>query len=102
MPKFAASLPDDNRNGLDAVARAFLADPTGCHPIVALVDCKQITTDVDTGAMVPTLRFRAVEGFMRDSRNGLVVRRLWRETWEGRTGQNTIPLGLETEFGDGE
>lgn len=99
MPKFAAALPNDDRNGLESLSRAFVNDPAGCHLIVALIDCKSITTDVDTGAEIPTLRFRAVEGFTRDSRTGRELHRLWRETWQARTGQKTLP-GLDSEFAD--
>lgn len=100
MPKFASKLPNDDRNGLDTIANAFVDDPKGCHVIVALVDCKEVTTDVDTGAEIPTLRFRAVEGFRRDSRKGVELRRLWRETWEARTGNHALPLEVENDFDD--
>lgn len=94
----SGSLPADDRNGLDQVARAFINEPEGRHIIIALVDCTKITTKVDTGEETPTMRVRAIEGFLSTSADGKEVRRLWRRAFERRTGQVELPLELEREL----
>lgn len=93
--KFSASLPKDDRNGLHTLTGAVLREPATKHVIVALVDAKEITTDVDTGAEIPTLRIHAIEGFQRDSDVGRELRRIWRQAWEDRTGNASLPLDLQ-------
>lgn len=90
--KFTASLPKDDRNGLHMLTGAVLREPSTKHVIVALVDAKEVTTDVDTGAEIPTLRIHAVEGFRRDSAIGKQLRQIWREAWEDRTGNAALPF----------
>ncbi|WP_027946573.1 hypothetical protein [Amycolatopsis taiwanensis] len=94
----SGTLPGDDRNGLDQLARAFVGDPEGRHVIIALVDCTKITTKVDTGEAIPTLRVRAIEGFLGTSADGKEVRRLWRRAYERRTGQVELPLEVEREL----
>lgn len=92
--KLTASLPKDDRNGLYTLAGHVLREPAKKHVIVALVDAKEITTDVDTGAEIPTLRIHAIEGFPRESGIGRELRRIWREAWEDRTGNAALPLDI--------
>lgn len=100
--KIAPNLPSDDRNGLDAIAQAFLTDPEGTHVVVALVDCKEVTTDVASGTETPKLRITAIEGFRRDSKVGTQLRRTWREQWESRTGNASLPIELGDAFDDRE
>ncbi len=92
--KLGSSLPKDDRNGLDALTGPVLRDPAKKHVILALVDARAITTDVDTGAEIPTLRIHAIEAFARDSEMGRELRRIWRQTWEDRTGNGALPLDI--------
>lgn len=92
----SASLPTGDYNGLGALACHLVADPPGTmHVIVALVDCAQITTKVDSGATVPTARIRAIEGFRGTSDDAQDLRKLWRRAYELRTGQAELPLELD-------
>lgn len=96
--KLSSSLPADDRNGLGALARALIDHPEEVHVMVALVDCKSITTDVDSGDVVPTARIRAVEAFTSQTADAKELRRLWRRQLERRTGQVELPLELEREL----
>lgn len=98
--KLGNSLPKDDRNGLHTLTGPVLRDPAKKHVIVALVDAKAITTDVDTGAEIPTLRIHAVEGFQRDSEIGRELRRIWRQAWEDRTGNGALPLEIQASDPD--
>jgi hypothetical protein len=90
--KLTGALPKDDRDGLDS--NIFLRDPEQLHLVVALVDTKAITSDVDSGEEYPTVRVRAIESFHRDSETGKHLHRLWRETWEKRTGNASLPMDL--------
>lgn len=96
----AGRLPRDERNGTGAVSAAMVDDPESQHVIIALVDCSKITTDTDTGEIVPTARIRAIEGFSKHSPDGKQAYRLWQRAFESRTGQQTLPFELDSELRD--
>ena len=56
MTKLASALPKGEANGLNALSRKLTDEPEAVHVVIALVDCKSITTDVDTGDVEPTAR----------------------------------------------
>jgi hypothetical protein len=93
--KFSGALPKDSRNGLGMLSAAMTTNPEAVHVVIALVDCSKITTDVDTGDIIPTARIRAIEGFIAGTADAKEVRRLWRRAYERRNGQVELPLELE-------
>jgi len=73
--KLASSLPDGEANGLESIAGDLIRRPSSMRLVVALVDTKTLTTDMDTGAVVPTARVCRVEPITRsdDSRRPLLT-----------------------------
>lgn len=93
----SGTLPKDASNGLGAIAQHLAANPDDVHVIVALVDCSKITTNTDTGEIIPTARIRAVEAFPGQTEDGVEIKRLWRRALDRRTHgeQFELPLDLE-------
>jgi hypothetical protein len=102
VTKLTSSLPKGEANGLQHLARALLDNPHDVHVVIALVDCKKIDTDVDTGDVEPTARIRRVEAVTGDDKS--VAATMLRRALERRTGQTVLPYDLEedmrTVFGD--
>lgn len=102
MTKLNGSLPRGSANGLDAIARRLIDNPQEVHVVIALVDCKRITTDADTGDVEPTARIRRIETVTGDDKT--LAATMLRRALERRTGQTVLPYDLEDElraaFGD--
>jgi hypothetical protein len=96
MTKLAANLPHGEGNGLTALARQLIDTPHDIHVVVALVDCKKVTTDNDTGEIVPTARIRRIEA-ITDSDRELAAKML-RRALERRTGKTVLPFDLEEDM----
>lgn len=93
----SGALPHGDYNGLGPLGRHLVNDPPGTmHLVVALVDCSKIVTSMETGAIVPTARIRAIEGFAGSTAAAQELRRMWRRAYELRTGQAELPLDLDT------
>lgn len=101
--KLASSLPEGDANGLVAVHQKLCDAPHEMHVVVALLDCKRITTETDTGELVPTGRVRRIE-VITEAQDGKRLVQLVRRAYEARTGQTVLPLDMEDElsalFGD--
>lgn len=101
--KIAGKLPSGEANGLGAITRDLVENPEKVHVVVALVDCSQITTDTDSGDVIPTARIRRIEA-IADPEDGRRLRVLLRREWERRTGKTVLPFELEEDlrmaFGD--
>lgn len=102
MTKLAAALPKGNGNGLAALAPELIAEPHRVHVVVALIDCKKVTIDADTGDSEATARIRRVEVIPAEDRE--LAGNLLRRAFERRTGQTVLPFDLEEDviaaFGD--
>lgn len=102
MTKLAAGLPKGEANGLAALARQLIDEPTKVHVVVMLVDCKKISTDCDTDDVEPTARIRRVEAVLIEDHE--VAQRMLRRSLEKRTGKTVLPYDLEEDmraaFGD--
>lgn len=96
MTKLASGLPKGDGNGLDALARKLIDDPHDVHVVVALVDCKKLTTDTDDGTVEPTARIRRIEA-ISDSDKDLAAKML-RRALEKRTGKTVLPFDLEEDL----
>lgn len=95
--KLSSSLPKGEANGLAAIARQLAERPEDVHVLLVLVDCSRITTDTDTGDVVPTARVRRVEA-ISDPADGRTLRKLLRREWERRTGKTVLPFELEEDL----
>lgn len=58
--KLASALPDGDRNGLAAIVRDLLAEPTDQRLYLVVMDVKRIDTLVDLDEAVPTTRVRRI------------------------------------------
>lgn len=91
--KLSSKLPEDH--GLFAVSEEMVRLPEDQHYIVAVVDCSRLTTDVDTGDVVPTARLLSVE-VMTDDTDVKAADRLMRKRKRARSGQ----LEVDVETGE--
>lgn len=96
MTRLSAQLPGGDNNGIGALARDLIDSPRKVHAVIALVDGKTLTTDVDTGATEPTARIRRIEVITDDDRR--VAEQILRRAMERRTGQTVLPLDLEDDL----
>jgi hypothetical protein len=95
--KMSASLPDDDGNGLGVIAASLVEHPTRLHVIVALMDCRRITVETDTGRQEATARVRRIEVVLDDD-DKAAIRRLLQRSFERRTGVTVLPLELEDDL----
>jgi hypothetical protein len=101
--KLASGLPSGDANGLGALVNALAEDPRGLRVVLAIVDCKKIETNTDTGEVVPVARVRRIEALLPEDKP--LAERLLRRALEARTGRTVLPITLEDEvaaaFDDG-
>lgn len=95
MTKLASGLPKGDGNGLDQLARNLIDAPHDVHVIIALVDCKKITTDNDDGTIEPFARIRRVEVITDEDKARAAV--MLRRALEKRTGSTVLPFDLEED-----
>jgi hypothetical protein len=96
MTKLASSLPGGDANGLISIARELIDSPHEIHVVIALVDCKKVTTDNDNGEVIPTARIRRIEAIAATDK-GLASKML-RHALELRTGKTVLPFDLEEDI----
>lgn len=96
MTKLVGSLPKGDGNGLDALARKLIDTPRDIHVVIALIDCKKIATDTDTGEVEPTARIRRIEAIDSDDRD--IAAKMLRRALERRTGKVVLPFDLEEDL----
>ena len=96
MTKLASGLPKGDGNGLDALARDLIDSPHEIHVVVALVDCKKITTDNDDGTVEPTARIRRIEVISEGDKD--LAAKMLRRALEKRTGKTVLPFDLEEDL----
>lgn len=87
--KLSSALPEGVANGLGAIYGAVCERPEEDYLIVAIVTGKSLTTDVDTGAVVPTVRVARVEA-ITDVNQWAVVQSAMSMARARRTGQTSI------------
>ena len=93
--RLAARLPAGERNGLDALAAALAANPSGRYLVIAMVDVSEIKKRIDTDETTATLRIRRAEALLGpDSCAG---EQLLRRAMERRTGRDALPSDVEAE-----
>lgn len=93
--KLSSGLPDGIDNGLTAIDRDVINDPEKDYLIVAVVTGHKLTTDVETGDVVPTVKIVQIEA-LTDAEDAALVQGVLSRTRSRRTGQLTI----NTETGE--
>jgi hypothetical protein len=91
-------MPEGERNGLGALAHDLVDNPDRVHVAIVLLDAVKLTTTVDSGDVVPTVRIRAIEPITAHETDAAELHRLMRRAYERRTGQTELPLELEREM----
>lgn len=92
----SGSLPKGDANGLGPIVRALIDEPHRYHVVMAIVDCKRVTTDNDTGEIIPTARIRRIEVVLPGDLD--TGQALMRRALEKRTGRTFLPLDLEDDM----
>lgn len=93
--KLASKLPEGIDNGLVRIVRDLVDAPEDVHLVVAAVDCSRLTTDIDTGHVIPTVRIRQIEAIL-DAEVGAVVQRALTQARRDRTGQTLLDVDPDT------
>ncbi|SDJ07384.1 Ftsk gamma domain-containing protein [Frankineae bacterium MT45] len=89
--KFSGALPqEDDRNGLAPIARKFKADPTSTHLAVVLLDCRYLTTDLDSGELITTARMLHIEEVQEEDRHAAYE--ILGRGQVARTGKSPLPF----------
>lgn len=96
MAKLAASLPNGERNGLSNLTGALCDQPHAKHIVIAVVDCKSVVTDMDTGEITPTARILRIEPVLRADYG--LAESLLRRGLEQRHGTPVLPFDTEEEL----
>jgi hypothetical protein len=102
---FSGHLPSGDGNGLSAIVGELTGDPKRLHVVIALLDVPKVTTNTDSGEVVPsfppfssrTVRIRRVEVLTRPD-DMKVAERLMRRALDERTGREALPYDLESEI----
>jgi hypothetical protein len=84
--KLASTLPAGRNNGLAEIAQALIDTPKQRHLVIAVINCKTLTTDVDTESRQPTARVLAIEPMILDDDEDAAVEIMRRAT-RRRTGK---------------
>ena len=94
--KISGTLPKGDANGAAAIAADLIAEPHRFKVLIMIVDCKKVTSDVDTGESVPTARVRRVEPVL--GQDLPQAEAIMRRSLEQRTGRVVLPLNMEDEI----
>lgn len=101
MTKLSSSLPKEYEDdGLSSINRDLVSDPSDTHVVIAIIDCKQITTDTDTGLQVATARILQIEP-LHDEGAADAAREMLSQAKERRTNQPALPME-SVDYGTGE
>lgn len=94
--KISGTLPRGDANGLGPIVRDLIDYPHRFHVIMAIVDCRKVTTDNDSGEVIPTARMRRVEAVL--PADLATAEQLMRRSLEKRSGRTMLPIDLEDEM----
>lgn len=91
MTKLSSSLPKEySDDGLGSINRELVEKPTDTHMVIAMIDCKSITTDCDTGLDIATARILHIEPLRE--RESDIAREMLLAAQERRTGRKALPI----------
>lgn len=92
MTKLSGSLPKEySDDGLGSINRELIDNPHDARVVVALIDCKSITTDTDSGLQQATARILHIEP-LTDPDAEDRAREMLLDAQEQRTGRKPLPL----------
>ncbi len=89
-------LPKGDANGLGPIVSDLVEHPHRFHVLLAIVDCKSVHVDNDSGEVVPTARIRRVEVVLPEDLKQ--AEKLLRRSLEKRAGKTVLPMDLEDEI----
>lgn len=92
----SGALPKGDANGLGPIVRDLIDQPHRFHVVLAILDCSKVTTNNDTGEVIPVARIRRIEVVLKDDLH--VGEQLMRRSLEKRAGRSVLPLELEDEM----
>ena len=95
--KISSGLPEGEPNGLVSLIQHLINDPSELTCVVMLIDTKSLTTEMDTGDVIPTARIRRLEPIL-DRTDRREVTRLMARANERRMGLSVLPLDLEHQL----
>lgn len=95
----SGALPKGTPNGLAAIEQHFVHDEGRKFVVIAVMDCRKLTTDLDTGDVVPTARIRSIEPILKPA-DLKAAKRLLARAASDHTGEGTLPLDLKIEIDD--
>lgn len=91
MTKLSSSLPKEYEDdGLSSINRQLAEYPHETRMIVAMVDCKSVTKDMDSGFEIATARILQIEPFAGIEADQL--REMLEAARERRTGMRPLPM----------
>lgn len=93
--KIGGQLPKGDANGLGPIVRDLIDHPHRFHVLLAIVDCKKVAMDHDSGEVIPTARIRRVEVVLPEDLKS--AEKLLRRALEKRAGLTVLPMDLEDE-----
>jgi hypothetical protein len=93
----SAALPPGEHNGLETLADVLIGHPRQGHLVLAVVNCKQTTTNSSTGNIVATAQIVDIESFAYGTNHWEELRSMMDERRERRTGQVPLPLATEVQ-----
>lgn len=94
--KIGGSLPKGDANGIGPIVGELVNHPHRMHVLLCLVDCNKVTTNNDTGEIIPTARIRRVEVVLPQDLKS--AEKLLRRALEKRAGLTVLPMDLEDEI----
>lgn len=89
--KLSAKLPEYPENGMEAIAHKLVTEPAEVKIAIVRLDTTRLTTDLDTGYIVPTARILSIEP-LRDEGSIETALDLMRLAFEARTGLAELPF----------
>jgi hypothetical protein len=92
----SGALPKGDANGLGPAVRGLIDEPHRYHVVIGIIDCAKITTNNDTGEIIPTARIRRIEVVLPGDLT--VAEQLMRRALEKRAGRSVLPLDLEDDL----
>lgn len=99
MTKLSSSLPKEyDEDGLGSINGDLVARPTDSQMIVAMIDCKSITRDIDTGLDIATARILHIEPLREHEADQ--AREMLAAAQERRTGKRPIPGIVDGDTGE--
>jgi hypothetical protein len=99
MTKLSSSLPKEyDEDGLGSINYELVARPTDTQMVVAMIDCKSVTRDIDTGIDIATARILHIEPLREHEAEQ--AREMLSNAQERRTGKRAIPGIVDGRTGE--